>query len=137
MRIYTFLSSALLLACMAFTQSTETIVTIKDERSNPDYHTDTTTHDKKNGDLFIDRIFVNDAEAKAVNNVYEVYFFKPFEGKLKYYEIGLIESTSFDRASYSWQNDTVVKMMLFSTKSNQFKIVSLVQDGKFADLAPE
>jgi hypothetical protein len=125
------------ITAIAAGQGRETIVEIKDERSKTNYSPDTTATDKKDGDIFIDRLLMRDSESHQNNNVYEVSFFKMHEGHLKYFDIGLVESMAYDRASYSWKNDTTVTMMLFSTQSNQFKIVSFVKEDGRMDLSGE
>ena len=115
-------------------QVQESIVVVKDERGNPDYNPDTLTVNKKEGDIQIDRVFIRDAYTKEIVNVYEISFFKTHEGKLKFFDISLVESTNFDRASYSWKNDSTVSMMLFGTQSNQFKILSFRKEGDHMDL---
>ncbi len=135
MKIKIYLLLIVLTGAMAMTQGQEKIVEINDLRDNSSsYKPDTNASDKSEGDIFIDHLLTHDEN--VTRNLYMISFFKKHEGHLKHFDIGIVEDASFDRASYNWKNDTVVTMMLFSTQSNQFKVVSFVKEGALMDIAP-
>lgn len=134
MKIKFYLLLLVLIGALAMTQGTEKIVEISDQRSTVNYKPDTNAIDKNEGDVFIDHLLTHDEN--VTRNLYMISFFKRHEGRLRHFDIGIVEDATFDRASYNWKNDTVVTMMLFNTQSTQFKVVSFVKEGNLMDIAP-
>jgi hypothetical protein len=101
----------------AQTSSNENIIPIKDLRSEGLEKRDTSTAGHKLNDVAIIRTRFIESSHKDTLDKYEVYLYKLLDGRLWKYQMGYSTVGEFDKASYNWQTDSVVKITLINSAS--------------------
>ncbi|HKR04222.1 MAG TPA: hypothetical protein VJY62_06250 [Bacteroidia bacterium] len=76
-------------------------------------------------------------EGKDTNELYQIHFFKMYEGKLKNYQMGYSNVGEFDKASYKWVTDSIVAVTLINSITNERRSLKLAQHGDTAAILKE
>ena len=122
---------SLVLNANAQTAGQEKTISINDIRKSGVSHHDTSTASHNLSEVKVDKsLSVNpkylNAE-KDTSDAYHIHFFKMFEGKLKNYQITFVSDDNFNKATYSWVNDTIVSVTLINSTTNKSKNLKLSQ----------
>ncbi len=134
-----FLSLILIASIACAFQHGETFIDIHDMRAlGFNYSIDTATTGHYLGEVIINRVT---GQGDGVNarhdslDLYNVHFFKNYQGHLKNYLLLISDTTSYNQASYKWVTDSIVSVQLLNSKTKkQTKPIRLVQMGATAGI---
>lgn len=118
----------------------EKIVDIADVRSKGLNYHNTATENRVADEVFVERcLSLKPAWSESARDTlekYTIHFYKNQESKLKNYQFSYLGEEIFDKASYSWLNDTTVSVNLINSETKKYQNMTLVKAGNNTALLP-
>jgi hypothetical protein len=112
----------------------EKIIAIADLRpAGLKIYEDTTMAGYKEGDVYINQIIARGERAKAHHdtlNLYEIHFFKTYNGKLKNYLFSVSDTEFYDQASYKWLTETELSVQfIYVLTQEKSRVMNIMKNG--------
>jgi len=131
-----FLSSS---ACLSIAQSfnrqiseIETFISVNDKRSLGYWYLDTSTVGHLSGDVSVTRTTPRESEQNkgkldSSTSAYQIHFYRMYQDTLRSYTMIHVGVDDFDKASYKWINDTIVRVTLMNSMNGENASYKLTQ----------